>query len=93
MDNFHVSFADRIAVEFRVLPLRRFIKDQLYWAWVRFWFSMPLPIFEFVFFRLCWLDGCRRYFEWRDDVEYPAIGRFYVLRWMQWRRVRFPEAR
>lgn len=82
-----ITLLEMLAVEYRVLPLRRFAKDRIYWCWICLWMAVlpPLAALTYVPF----MAGCRGYFEWRDGHEYPAIGRWYSMHWHRWRNARF----
>lgn len=82
---YRVSKWKLMVVEWRVLGPRRFAKDTAYWAWVRLWFALPVNIL-WSLTHVPFMAGCRGYFEWRDDVEHPAIGRWNRLRWRHWQR-------
>lgn len=75
-----------IVAEFRILPLRRFIMDWIYWLWICFWLSVlpPLTALKHVPF----MAGCQAYFEIRDTTEFPALSRWYWYRWRKWKRDR-----
>ena len=72
------SFFENIVVEYRSLGLRRFLFDQCY-----FWLAMIIPI-DFQM-RTGWLITARGYFDYRDSIEFPVIGRWQSLRFCGWR--------
>lgn len=86
MASYPVTFTEMLAVEYRVLPFRRFVKDRFYWTWVSFWFAVLPPLAALTYVPL--MAGCRGYFEWRDGNEYPAIQRYCSMRWRRWRKAR-----
>lgn len=63
-------------VEWRVLGFRRAVKDRLYWWWVCFWL-LKLPFSQWDRFGL---TGCLGYFELRDCIDFPLIGRWQSVR-------------
>lgn len=89
--SYHIPYRVVLAVEFRVLPFRRFVVDTAYWWWVSFWFAVLPPLAALTW--IPWMAGCQGYFEFRDSIDYPAIHRFYSMRWTRWRNNRFPEYR
>lgn len=89
MSEYKVPHLALMVVEFRVLPLRRFIKDTIYWAWISLWIAAPID-FLWSLQHIPFMAGCRGYFEWRDGIEYPAIGRWHRGQWRRWRAREFP---
>jgi hypothetical protein len=86
-----ITYRELLAVEFRVLPFHRFVKDRIYWGWCSLWFAVlpPLAALTWVPF----MAGCRGYFELRDGAEYPAIGRWCSQHWVRWRNRTYPHHR
>lgn len=81
--SYKISSLDVLAAEYRVLPLRRFLSDRIYWAWVSLWFWLLPPLAALT--HAPFMAGCQGYFEIRDGIEYPILGRWYSLRWTRWR--------
>lgn len=76
----------KMIVEFRVLPLGRFLRDTLYWWYGMVWFSFPCPVYMWAI-RHGFLTGFRGYFEWRAGIEYPVLQRWASMDWKRRRRV------
>lgn len=68
------------AVEWRVLGPWRCIRDNIYYAYCMGLLSLPFGLWLMLHTPL--LNGCRGYFEWRDSIEFPIIGRWYSRRWL-----------
>lgn len=84
-DDWRPSWAQQVAVEVRVLGLRRTVRDTFYFWWCMAWLGMPMgPLWALQ--HVPFLEGCRGYFEWRDGNEFPAINRWLSLRFARWRR-------
>jgi hypothetical protein len=81
--SYHISSRDVFVAEFRILPFRRLLKDRIYWVWVRLWLWLLPPMTALTY--VPFMAGCQGYFEIRDGIEYPQLGRWYSLRWARWR--------
>jgi hypothetical protein len=81
----HPNIIEQVMVETRVLGPTRTVRDLIYFGWCSAWLSLPLgPLWALT--NVPFVAGCRGYFEWRDGIEFPALSRFYSIRWHRWRK-------